>query len=113
MELVGLIVVLFAASLIVVVAVTLLSTLKRRTKGISKDYAEQIVMRRFTHGRTIGARFAKEGRRWIWEFDVLEGKEIHRLSVDARTAVVIRDRSVRQGHPAPTFGKPMLGKRIG
>jgi len=113
MEFLGLLVVFFGSLLIIVIAATLVLSLKRRSKGISKDYAEQIAIRRFVQGRTIGARFTREGRRWVWEFDVLDGKEIRRVSVDARSAAVIRARTLMPEKTYLQSSASMLGNRIG
>jgi hypothetical protein len=112
MKFLGLLIILCAASLIVVIAVVVLLSLRRRGEGISKDYAEQIVMRCFVHGRTIGARFTREGHRWLWEFDVLDGEQIHRTWVDARTRAIIASRDLRPGESSYKGRNKVLGKRI-
>ena len=113
MKFLGLLIILSAASLIFVIGIVVLLSLRGRGEGISKDYAEQIVMRRFAHGRPIGARFTKVGHRWLWEFDVLERGQIHRTWVDARTGTMITTRGLRPGESSYTDRNTMLGKRIG
>lgn len=104
-------VVSFLVVLLVILVAVVTGAANRR--GISKDYAEQKVLRRYENGRVIGARFARKGRRWIWEFDVLYEGTIHRVAVDARSSTITeiaipkgtRSYTVREGG--------MLGQRIG
>lgn len=113
MEFLGLLLIFLASIILIIVAFTMVSTLRKSTLGISKDYAEQIVMRRHMQGLVLGARFAREGYRWVWEFDVMDEGEIHRISVDARTAAITKNvivRAVRSPSRQPTR---MLGKKIG
>jgi len=113
MGLIGLLVVLIVSTVLIVIAITVILSVRRQTKGISKDYAEEIALRRFRNGRTIGARFAKEKRMWIWEFDILVGADVNRIWVDARTAGVIKAQNLKSGKPCLQSADKMLGKRIG
>ena len=95
-----------------VIVVLTLSAWKRR-KGISKEYAEQIVMRRYFNGQVIGAHFARKERRWIWELDVLDGAAIHRVAVDARTGTIVSTTDSRFADTYPRGDTRVYGKQIG
>ncbi len=103
--------ILLCASVLIALTVGLLSAWKKR-KGISKDHAELIVTRRYPQSRVIGTRFTKEGSRWVWELDVRYKSELYRVSVDARTATVIRATGFRAAQAYPRPSSAMLGKRI-
>ncbi len=113
MEFLGLLAIFFAFIFLIILAFTIFSAVRKRVRGVSKDYAEQIVMRRYVHGLVLGARFAREGSRMVWEFDVMDEGEIHRLSVDARTATIIKSTTVRSTGSYGSRVPPMLGKRAG
>ncbi len=82
-------------------------------RGMSKDYAEHIVMRRYPAGQVIGTRFARSGRRWVWEFDVLHGAKVYRVAVDARTSTIAEAGPPKSGKPFVGRDVRMLGQRIG
>ena len=103
---------LLCAAVLIVIAVAFISSLKGR-KGISKDRAEQLVLRRFAHARIIGARFTKLNGRLVWEFEFRYKSEIHRIAVDAQTAAFIKTADSRSPHAYPAAGTPPLGQRIG
>ena len=95
-----------------IIVVLTLSALKGR-KGISKEYAEQIVMRRYVNGQVIGARFARGQGRWIWELDVLDGAAIHRVAVDARSGSIVSTTDSRFADTYPGRDTRMYGRQIG
>jgi hypothetical protein len=109
----GLVFVLSAGFVIVTILVMMLLAVKRRIGGISKDYAEQIVMRRFGQGQVIGARFTRIGNKWIWEFDVRDRETIRRVWVDARAASVVKAVALSSSERYSRHPGPALGRRIG
>ena len=110
MEFVGAVFVLVAITIFLIVGVLLLFTLPFRRSGISKDYAEHVVLRRFPHGKVVGARFLKGGRRWMWELDVFDQAQINRVTVDARSAAIVMVRAM-SGKPYATADSKMYGHR--
>jgi len=107
------IMIVFCASVLVVVATTIMLSIRSKSRGISKDYAEQAVLRRLKHGRTIGARFTKEKQGYFWEFDVSDGAGVYRVWVDAHTGALVKALDLRRVNTPPGNGSKMLGKRIG
>jgi len=110
MEYVAEVFVLVLGAVLLIGLITFLLSFRFNRSGISKDYAEQIVMRRFAHGRVIGARFLREGSRWYWELDVLDQGQINRVAVDARSSVIAKVRPIA-GKPYATGDTRMLGQR--
>ena len=113
MELVDLFIIFLVLCLVAVIVAIVVSRRREGGKGISKDYALQVVMRRLKSGQPIGARFTREKDQWIWEFDILIGNQIQRFSVDARTSMILGNRDVTQANAARPDTAKMLGKRIG
>ena len=110
MEFVGIIFVLVLGVVLLIGILSFLLTFRFRRSGISKDYAEQIVLRRYPAGRVIGARFLREGSKWYWELDIYDQELINRVSVDARSSVIARVRSVA-GKPYASASTRMYGQR--
>jgi hypothetical protein len=110
---VGVIFVLSVVLVILTILVMMLLALKRRISGVSKDYAQQIVMRRFGQGQVIGARFTRVGNKWIWEFDVRDRETIRRIWVDARAASVVKAVALSPSERYSRHPGPALGRRIG
>lgn len=110
MEFVGAVFVLVVTTVFLIIVFTFLITFRFRRSGISRDYAEHVVLRRFPYGRVVGARFLKEGRKWMWELDVVDQAQINRVSVDARSSSVARVRVVA-GKPYPTTDTRLFGHR--
>ncbi len=96
----------------VVTLVAMLFAVVRRGKGISKDYAESIALRKHGQGQVVGARFTRIGRKWIWEFDVRDGMSIRRIWVDARAASIVKMVELSPSERYTSGSGRLLGKRI-
>ncbi len=107
------IMIVFCACVFVAVVVALILSIRKQGTGVSKDFAEQAVLRRVKNGRTIGARFTKGERGVCWEFDITDGVRVYRVWVDGKTGAPYKALDLRR-EPAPVGnGSKMLGKRIG
>jgi hypothetical protein len=80
----------------------------RNRRHLSKDDAEEVLRRRFREGRVIGARFIRENKAPIWEFEILEGGRIHRVQIGAMTGTILNEKY----SPARQSFGPNVGKRI-
>lgn len=105
------ILIFLSIAVLIAVAAAIVSRVSNR-RGMSKDYAEHIVMRRYPAGQVIGTRFARSGRRWVWEFDVLHGARIYRVSVDARTSTLSEAGPPKSGKSFVGRDVRMLGQKI-
>ncbi len=113
MGIIGLPLAMIALVLIVIFAVTFFRSVRREKRGISKDSAEDIALRRFRNARPIAAGFKREQNTWVWEFEVLEGQDIYSVWVDALTGRVLKAQNIRSGRPYVQANPRMLGRRIG
>src|SRR5512140_941267 len=99
MGLIGLFIASLVLAILVLLVITVIRSINKQSNGISKDFAEEIALRRFRRGRTIGAGFKKENNLLIWEFEVLEGVDVYRVWVDALNSRVVKAQNVRSGQP--------------
>jgi hypothetical protein len=113
MGIIGLPVAFLALTFILLLTITIYRSVFKQSKGISKDSAEEIALRRFRNGRPIGAGFRKEKDLLIWEFEVMEGVDVYSIWVDALTGKVVKAQNIRSGRPYVQSSARMLGKRIG
>ena len=86
---------------------------RRDRKGISKDDAERILMRRYLNIRIVGARFTSQAGRPIWEFDVVDRARIFRIAVDAQTAKIISAVPAHSSQVSAARETRMFGKSVG
>ncbi len=111
MSLLSLLIVFLSCVFVAVVTALIYSFLKKG-KGISKDYAEQAVLRRVKNARTIGARFTKQDRGYVWEFDITDGVRVYRVWVDGQNGSLFK--AIDLGRKSVELGSSrMMGQRIG
>ena len=107
------IMIVFCVCVLVAVATALILSIRKKGRGISKDFAEQAVLRRVKNGHTIGARFTKQERGFVWEFDISDGARVYRVWVDAHTGVLFKAIDLGRGSGPPAPAGRMLGQKIG
>ncbi len=107
------ILIVFVVCVVVIGTTASIMSARKKTTGISKDYAEQAVLRRLKNGRTIGARFTKAERGYAWEFDVADSGRLYRVWVDGRTGVLFKAIDLQRANIGSGNSSNMLGKTIG
>ncbi len=107
------ILIVFLSCVFVAVAATLILSIRKKGKGISKDHAEQAVLRRVKNGRFIGARFTKQDRGYVWELDVTDGARVYRVWVDGQTGALYKALDLGKQSASTPASSRMLGQRIG
>jgi len=107
------IMIVFCVVVLIIVTTAAILSARKKSPGISKDYAEQAVLRRVKNARTVGARFTESERGYSWEFDISNGGKLYRVWVDGRTGALYKAIDLQRAAAPPGNGSKMVGKRIG